>query len=154
MKKITILFILSLLFGAVRAQEKEYKLLVMGSPQHLAINGLRVDLDLPLKRSWQWLVLSPTFYYNKGDDALGFFYESSYNNDNSQLINFNQLNLDNVYNLLFTEDDKTFVIHDLTYFKYYEKHCYLEINTPNCLITEYFNPRNRNELNAYKLRCI
>lgn len=79
MKKITILFILSLLFGAVRAQEKEYKLLVMGSPQHLAINGLRVDLDLPLKRSWQWLVLSPTFYYNKGDDALGFFYESSYN---------------------------------------------------------------------------
>jgi hypothetical protein len=65
MRKLKI-FILSLgLFSITHAmfsQDQPPKVLVMGVPQYLFINGLRIDMDVPSDNYRTWWVFAPQFY--------------------------------------------------------------------------------------------
>lgn len=69
MKKIAILFcsLLFFPFGEINAQEPlsdyRHEFLVMGVPQHLFQNGIRIEFDKRLNSPRQWLTLAPTVYY-------------------------------------------------------------------------------------------
>ncbi|MFC2086554.1 hypothetical protein ACFLSA_00095 [Bacteroidota bacterium] len=76
MKKIIVIS-LSIFFlqNTLKAQEdNNFKLLVMGVPQHLIIHGIRVDFDYRLEGN-KWLIFSPQLYLNKipqGTEYLWF----------------------------------------------------------------------------------
>ena len=44
---------------------------VMGVPQHLFVNGLRIEIDKPLGNLQKWLVIAPSLYY-KGKQGSWF----------------------------------------------------------------------------------
>lgn len=44
---------------------------VMGVPQHLFVNGLRIEIDKPLGNLQKWLIIAPTLYY-KGKQGSWF----------------------------------------------------------------------------------
>jgi len=56
----------------VRAQEGNYEFMVMGVPQQILNNCVRIDLDIPLATDYKWLVLSPQFWFKEEslEDAL------------------------------------------------------------------------------------
>ena len=62
------------------AQEKSYRYMVMGVPQHILNNSVRIEIDLAQKGAKKWLVLAPQFYY-AGEDSDDFF-----NRDNHRQI--------------------------------------------------------------------
>ena len=45
------------------SQKETYNCLIMGVPQYLLINGIRIDIDKSLNKSNRWVVISPQFYY-------------------------------------------------------------------------------------------
>ena len=75
-----VLLFLFVFTASTNAQEKQYKAMVMGMPQYLFTNGLRIDIDVPLNPAWKWLVISPTFYFNDNneDNASELFNITSY----------------------------------------------------------------------------
>ena len=50
------------------AQEKSYRYMVMGVPQHILNNSVRIEIDLAQKNSRKWLTLAPQLYY-AGEDS-------------------------------------------------------------------------------------
>lgn len=54
----------------------EQKIRVMGVPQYLFINGLRVEIDKSLGDKYRWLTFAPTLYY-RGQKSNSFFSNSS-----------------------------------------------------------------------------
>ena len=53
--------------GAMVAAESEngatHKIWIMGVPQHLFQNGIRIEIDKPLQRTNTWLTIAPSMYY-------------------------------------------------------------------------------------------
>jgi hypothetical protein len=45
-------------------EKKEHNFLIMGVPQYIIANGLRIDLDIHQKESPNWLILSPYYYFD------------------------------------------------------------------------------------------
>ena len=55
----------------LKAQEKEtYNVLIMGVPQFLVLNGIRVDIDKNIKGTNRWIVFSPEIYNGKGEGII------------------------------------------------------------------------------------
>ena len=74
MKRILIsIFVLIFTNSIINSQNNEPKILVMGVPQYLFMNGIRIDVDYCYKNK-SWIVFSPQYYnYNSslGNDAFG-----------------------------------------------------------------------------------
>jgi hypothetical protein len=75
-KLVTILF--CALTWYIQAQDDEIKFMVMGVPQQMANNCIRIDLDLPLATDYKWLVLSPQFWF-KEEDISDLLNHNDYN---------------------------------------------------------------------------
>jgi hypothetical protein len=65
-KTISALIIGIVTFSMVQAQSKDYKILIMGVPQYLLLNGIRLDFDVNLNHKNKWLVFAPQLYNAKG----------------------------------------------------------------------------------------
>lgn len=68
MKRIT--FIISLILvltNAVYSQVNAPKVMVMGVPQYMFKNGIRIDIDIPSKDYKSWWVFMPQFYVDVND---------------------------------------------------------------------------------------
>jgi hypothetical protein len=50
------------------SQSKTYNTLIMGVPQYLVNNGLRIDIDKRIKETNNWLVISPILYLSYHND--------------------------------------------------------------------------------------
>ncbi len=68
MKRIQLLLIFSLCVLAGKAQPYQDKFLIMGSPQHLFVNGLSVDFDIKIKQN-SWIVFSPQYYFDEKEST-------------------------------------------------------------------------------------
>lgn len=67
MKKLrifTIIIVLASINYPLLSQEQPPRILVMGVPQYLFINGLRVDMDVPSDNYRTWWVFAPQYYIN------------------------------------------------------------------------------------------
>lgn len=64
--------------SAIHCQEKQFSYLVMGVPQYMLNNGLRIELDIPRKEADKWLVLAPSFYQKRSSIDIGRF-DNEYN---------------------------------------------------------------------------
>lgn len=81
MKNILILFYILMFFpfGNLFAQEPEseyhHNFLIMGVPQHLFQNGIRIEFDRRLNNPQNWLIVAPTVYYRgqRGNWLIGNF---------------------------------------------------------------------------------
>lgn len=68
-QKILFVFLLTLLGWQGFAQSPDevepyrHSSFVMGVPQHLFLNGVRVEVDKPLGNQQKWLIVAPTVYY-------------------------------------------------------------------------------------------
>lgn len=60
--KIILSVLISLFAFQAYSQEKEYEWLIMGVPQYLFINGIRVDIDKNIKGTNKWISFSPQIY--------------------------------------------------------------------------------------------
>jgi len=56
----------------IKSQDKNSSFLVMGVPQYLITNGLRIDFDLKTQKPKKWVVLSPIIYLNQNSDNYMF----------------------------------------------------------------------------------
>lgn len=70
MKQLAIIFLMifCLATASVLGQENTPKVLVMGVPQYMIKNGIRIDIDIPTKDYKSWWVIMPQFYV----DVNGF----------------------------------------------------------------------------------
>lgn len=72
---IALLFVSMGLFS--QKENDNQKIWIMGVPQHLFNNGIRIETDLRLKGDQNhWLIIAPTFYYR---DKPGNFYSERWN---------------------------------------------------------------------------
>lgn len=68
MKKIILaLILIPWMCNAIHAQENPPKLLIMGVPQYIFNQGIRIDVDLPTKNYKSWWVFSPQYFINVTD---------------------------------------------------------------------------------------
>ncbi|MBN2520842.1 MAG: hypothetical protein JXB17_10085 [Bacteroidales bacterium] len=81
MKKYIILLTAFILFISANGQENEPKTLIMGVPQYLIIDGLRIDFDFKRKTN-QWLTISPIVYLKNNEKN----FSKEYNSDNNSII--------------------------------------------------------------------
>lgn len=102
MKKHIIYFVIVLLFTGwinkaySQSEEtaEENKLLVMGVPQYLLVDGLRIDLDFKMNNPKKWLVVSPIIYLQgnaKNPWYGGYYYDYEYSHDNYSSSDFESL---------------------------------------------------------------
>ncbi len=62
LKKCALPLIIALISVTARTQDSIYDYCVSWVPQHMAEHGLRVDFDIRLKKSCNWLVIAPQVY--------------------------------------------------------------------------------------------
>lgn len=62
--------ILLLIIGKANAQENNQSFLVMGMPQYLVIEGLRIDMELKTKKPNQWITISPMVFLKNNEKNL------------------------------------------------------------------------------------
>jgi hypothetical protein len=68
MKKIYILLLGIILYAnSAISQENPPKLLIMGVPQYMVRQGIRIDFELPTKDYNSWWVFSPVYFINVSD---------------------------------------------------------------------------------------
>lgn len=77
MKKIILFIILPLVcLSSLNAQENHSRWLIMGVPQYLAMNGIRIDIEKQsMSKNTSW-VLAPQYYINVG--GVGDLYPHTY----------------------------------------------------------------------------
>lgn len=59
----TMVLIPATLKGSQDTLAHKHRTLIMGVPQHLFDNGVRIEIDKRLPRQNQWITLAPTLYY-------------------------------------------------------------------------------------------
>jgi hypothetical protein len=81
-KTLSIIWFVGLLLFApsLRAAEPgngmAHKVWIMGVPQHLFQNGIRIEIDKPLRHSNTWLTIAPSMYYR---EKRGNYFFGNYN---------------------------------------------------------------------------
>lgn len=71
-----LVFFASAMNAAVPETETTNKVWVMGVPQHLFQNGIRIEIDKALKSNNAWLTIAPGMYYR---DKRGNYFFGNYN---------------------------------------------------------------------------
>lgn len=68
----------------IEENNSEKSIIITFLPQYVAINGLRVDLDIPLRRNKSYIILSPQFYLGTNGSI---FFGNEYNRMNGFGLN-------------------------------------------------------------------
>ena len=71
MFKFIILFVFLNIFNQIKSQTEEPKILIMGVPQYLLVEALRIDIDLRMPEKNKWTVVSPIIFLQNNPDGVG-----------------------------------------------------------------------------------
>ncbi len=77
LKLLAILFLTTGIYNSISAQEKPFRIMVMGVPQQMFVQGIRIEVDLAQAKEKHWITFAPQFYYSKDRD-LGILGKSSF----------------------------------------------------------------------------